>query len=104
MPKKKKAEKAKTAKPKKVIAPKIVKPAKAKKPVGPKKETKLEKVIKLLTRAEGATIQRIMDETDWQPHTVRATISHTISKKMGLKVESEVGEDKIRRYKIVIKS
>lgn len=101
MPKKKKAEKAKTTKPKKAVAPKITKP---KKPASPKKETKLEKVIKLLTRAEGATIQRIMDETDWQPHTVRATISHTISKKMGLKVESEVGEDKIRRYKIAIKA
>ncbi len=101
---KKPAKTQKTPAPKKAkaVKPNAVKPApKAKAAKG---ETKIEKIIKLLTKAEGASMQRLMDETDWQAHTVRSTISRVVSKKMGLEVESKKNESGIRIYKIVIKS
>lgn len=91
----------KKATPKKVIAPKIVK-SKADKPVKakvPKGESKLDKVIALLSRPQGATVQELMDATTWQQHTVRSTLS-TLGKKRGYKIVSSKDEDKERVYKI----
>lgn len=91
----------KKANPKKVIAPKIVKP-KADKPVktkAPKGESKLDKVIALLSRPQGATVQELMDATTWQQHTVRSTLS-TLGKKRGYKIASSKDDSKERSYKI----
>ena len=101
MSKKKKVAKTKSTKPKKAVAPKVAKPVKAKKDAKPKSETKLSKVVDLMKRPSGATMQELIDATEWQKHTVRATISATISKKMGLTVEATTGDDKTRTYKIV---
>jgi hypothetical protein len=60
---------------------------------------KTELVIGLLRRRVGATVQDIMDQTDWLPHTTRAFISATLGKKMGLKIESEKS-DHGRVYRI----
>lgn len=37
--------------------------------------TKIDTVLKLISRKSGATIEQIEKVTDWQPHTVRAAIS-----------------------------
>ena len=102
----KKGKAAKSAKqkvvPKKVATPKIVKP-KADKPVkakAPKGETKLDKVVSLLSRTQGATVQELMDATEWQQHTVRSALSHTLGKKRGYKIVSTKEEGKARVYKI----
>jgi len=84
---------------KKAKAPKAkgVKPA-----VQMKAETKLQIVIELLKRPEGATVVEIMKATEWQKHTVRGCISGALKKKHGYEIVSEKPNDGDRVYKIVI--
>lgn len=37
--------------------------------------TKIDTLVKLISRKSGATIEQIEKATSWQPHTVRAAIS-----------------------------
>jgi Protein of unknown function (DUF3489) len=64
--------------------------------------TKKEIVLELLRRKEGATIAKIGKATDWQNHSIRGFISGTVSKKMGLAVESSANEAKERTYRIAM--
>ena len=62
--------------------------------------SKLDQVIKLLSRNEGATIAQMMDQTGWQQHTVRGTLAGALKKRLGLTIESDKPEGKERVYKI----
>ncbi len=62
--------------------------------------SKKAQVLDLLRRPNGASLEEIMTETGWQAHTVRGFISHAITKKLGLTVESLRGEDKVRTYRL----
>ncbi len=66
----------------------------------PAKETKLTKVIELLSRPDGATIDQLVDATGWQKHTVRAALSHALGKKRGYKIVSDKEKGGKRTYKI----
>ena len=66
----------------------------------PARETKLMRVIELLSKPEGATIDDIVDATGWQKHTVRAAISHALGKKRGYKIVSDKPKGGKRIYKI----
>ena len=55
----------------------------------PVRESKLTKVIELLSRPEGATIDQIVEATGWQKHTARAALSHALGKKRGYQIVSE---------------
>ncbi len=66
----------------------------------PARETKLTKVIELLSRPEGAAIDQIVEATGWQKHTVRSAISHALGKKRGYQIVSEKPKDGKRVYKI----
>jgi Protein of unknown function (DUF3489) len=57
-------------------------------------------VLELLRRKEGATLAEIGKATDWQKHSIRGFISGTITKRMGLKIESTKREDGERVYKL----
>jgi Protein of unknown function (DUF3489) len=94
--------KAKSAKPKAASAKvaKAAMPGKAPpadKPT-PRAGTKQAKLIELLERPEGATVEQIAAATGWQHHTIRGAISGALKKKLGLKVEAtrtrEVGPNK----------
>jgi hypothetical protein len=61
--------------------------------------SKLAKVIAMLRRKEGATIEQLVKATDWQAHSVRGAISGAIKKKLGLDVTS-VKTDSGRVYRI----
>jgi DNA-binding MarR family transcriptional regulator len=63
--------------------------------------TKQALLIDLLKRKKGATIEKIVEATGWQPHSVRGAISGTLKKKLGLMVTSEKPGDGARRYRIV---
>jgi len=45
--------------------------------------TKTERILALLKRPDGATLQAIMTATGWQPHSVRGFISAQLTKRMG---------------------
>jgi len=61
--------------------------------------SKATRVIALLRRPQGATLQAIMKATGWQTHSVRGFISGQLKKKLGLKVRSAKREGK-RVYSI----
>jgi len=63
--------------------------------------TKQAKLIEMLRRAEGATVDEIVKALDWQAHTVRGAIAGALKKKLGLKVESEKSDaERGRVYRI----
>jgi hypothetical protein len=41
-----------------------------------------------LRQPDGATLQALMEATGWQAHSIRGFISGSLSKGMGLKIES----------------
>lgn len=96
--------KAKSKKPIKSKKPPAPQKAKAAKPSPQAKaeggETKLDKIINLLSRKEGATIQDLIDDTGWQSHTVRSALSYALAKKRGYKIASSKENDGKRIYKI----
>src|ERR1700676_2792182 len=57
--------------------------------------SKVAKVLRLLKRPGGVTLNAIMKATEWQAHSVRGFLSATISKRKGLKltsIRSDAGE------------
>jgi len=88
-------------------APKAPKEPKAKKEREPKAEgsapregTAKAKVIGMLGRANGVTLDSIVNETGWQKHTVRGFIS-ILGSKHGMKIDSSKREsDGARVYKL----
>lgn len=64
-----------------------------------RKPGKIEKIIAMLRRPNGAKIGDLAKATNWQVHSVRGAISGTIKKKCGLTVTSEkIGT--VRLYRI----
>jgi hypothetical protein len=61
-----------------------------------KPESKTAKVIALLRRENGATLEELVALTGWQPHTARAAL--TSLKKKGYPIASEK-TDGVRRYR-----
>jgi hypothetical protein len=54
----------------------------------------------LIKRQDGATLKDIMAATGWQAHSVRGFISGSLTKKMGIKVESFKSPEGDRAYKV----
>ena len=73
---------------------------KVKAPRAARTDTKQARLIEMLKRAKGATIDEIVKELDWQPHTVRGAIAGALKKKLGLDVTSEKIEGRGRVYRI----
>jgi hypothetical protein len=63
-------------------------------------QSKQDLVIQMLRRRSGVTIEEIIAETSWQPHSVRGFFSGLVKKKLKLPLTSEVGRDGVRRYHI----
>jgi hypothetical protein len=55
----------------------------------PPRTTKIEALIGLLRRPEGADVHQLAAATGWQLHSVRGAIAGTVKKKLGLVVQTE---------------
>lgn len=66
----------------------------------PARATKQDQVLTLLKRSGGATIDEIMQATDWQQHSVRGFLAGTVKKKLGLTLISSKAAGGARRYRI----
>jgi uncharacterized protein DUF3489 len=66
----------------------------------PTKTGKLQIIIGLLQRPEGAVIDELASATNWQKHSVRGAISGALKTKRGLIVSSDLVEDRGRVYRI----
>jgi hypothetical protein len=62
--------------------------------------TKHAQLLQLLNRPEGASIDEMMQATEWQKHSVRGFLAGTVKKKMGLALTSSKAEGEVRRYRI----
>jgi hypothetical protein len=62
------------------------------------KTSKQNAVLALLRRQDGASIDEIVEATDWQPHSVRGFMSGALKKRLKINVVSEKGQDGVRRY------
>jgi hypothetical protein len=63
--------------------------------------TKKARVLNLLQRRQGATLQDIMRATGWQAHSVRGFISGNLVKQMKLKVTTSTRASGERSYQIL---
>ena len=77
----------------------VRKPASAKKPATARPGSKTAKILDLLRRAGGVTLKELMKLTGWQAHSVRGFLSGTVTKRMGIPVESTVSADSERVYR-----
>ncbi len=73
----------------------------AAKPRERRENTRLDQVIALLKRPEGATIAQVMAATEWQQHSVRGFFAGTLKKK-GYTVINEKTDKQDRVYRIQI--
>lgn len=62
--------------------------------------TKHAQLLQLLNRQEGASIEDMMQATQWQQHSVRGFLAGTVKKKMGLALTSSKAEGDVRRYRV----
>ena len=62
--------------------------------------TKQARMIELMRRPEGASIDEIAQETGWLPHTVRGTMTNALKKRLRLTIVSYKDEGQPRRYRI----
>ena len=70
------------------------------KSAGPREGSKQAKLIAMLRRAKGATIEEIAEALEWQPHTVRGAIAGALKKRLGLDVTTDKDEKRGRIYRI----
>jgi hypothetical protein len=67
---------------------------------GTRPDSKQARMIEMLKRPEGATVEQIMHETGWLAHTVRGVMAGALKKKLGLTITSEKGDGGSRTYRV----
>jgi uncharacterized protein DUF3489 len=70
------------------------------KPMARGKSTKTAKILRLLQRPEGASLNELTQATKWQAHSVRGFLSGTVKRKMHLKLTTLKRPDGERAYRI----
>ncbi|MEO8592319.1 MAG: DUF3489 domain-containing protein [Candidatus Solibacter sp.] len=80
-------------------APKAPKAPKTEESAGPREGSKTARVLEMLRREGGASLEEIMQQMGWQKHTVRGFMAGAM-KKAGYTVESFKSEAGVRSYRI----
>jgi Protein of unknown function (DUF3489) len=75
------------------------KPALKPEPLKARKNTKTARILALLQRPNGATLETLMKATGWQAHSVRGFLSGQLRKRMHLRLKSSK-QDGERVYKL----
>ena len=70
------------------------------KPGAARPGTKTAKILALLQRRNGASLNELRKATGWQAHSVRGFLAGTLKKKMGLWVRSTKRSDGERAYRV----
>jgi len=65
--------------------------------------TKAARIMALLRRPGGASLQEIQKATGWQPHSVRGFLSGTLKKKLKLRIDSMERDNGDRTYHLAAK-
>ncbi len=76
------------------------KPLKAVEPSPRARVTKHAQLISLLSQPDGASIEDMIEATNWQQHSVRGFLAGTVKKKLGLALTSFKSDGETRRYRI----
>ena len=66
----------------------------------PRGATKTDKILDLLKRPGGVTLNELAKATGWKPNSVRGFLSSAIGKKMGTPVESFKSSEGDRSYRL----
>ncbi len=66
----------------------------------PRADSKQARLIAMLKRPDGTSLDEIANATGWQRHTVRGAFAGALKKKLGLEVTSEEVEGGGRVYRI----
>ena len=77
--------------------------AAASRTVAAPKPGKIDKIIAMMRRPKGASIDGLTKATAWQAHSVRGAISGTLRKKLGLNIVSQKSGG-VRLYRIADKA
>ncbi len=77
------------------------KPVKGAQPSPHARVTKHAQLITLLRRPEGASIENMMQATNWQQHSVRGFLAGTVKKRLGLPLTSSKSDGETRRCRIM---
>ncbi len=64
----------------------------------PAKPTKIETILKLLRRPNGASIVQLQKETGWQPHSLRAALTGLRKKEHN--IERDKDAKGVTRYRV----
>ncbi|HVI49639.1 MAG TPA: DUF3489 domain-containing protein [Candidatus Sulfotelmatobacter sp.] len=65
-------------------------------------DSKQTRLIALMRRKRGASIDEMVAATGWLPHSVRGAISGTLRKKFGLTIVTEAVAGRGRVYRIQV--
>jgi hypothetical protein len=63
-------------------------------------DSKQARMIEMLKRPEGATVEQIAEAMHWRRHTVRGAMAGALKKKLGLTITSEKGDSGSRTYRV----
>jgi hypothetical protein len=85
------------------VAKKAKPAAPAKKAATAERGTKTAKILALLRRPGGASLEQLRKATGWQAHSVRGFLSGTLKTKLGLRVASSKVEGGQRTYRVISK-
>ena len=62
--------------------------------------TKQERMLILLSQSDGASIEEMMQATNWQQHSVRGFLAGTVKRKLSFPLTSLKPNDGVHRYRI----